>query len=61
MNTSSPVWIRDKGGGRTFQTRTRVQEPRGACIFRYDKKNGGLGGGKKETPGPVRRDTGETS
>lgn len=47
-NTSSPMWIKDKGGGGPFQAGRIVQEPEGACVFRYDKQNGqgrgGLGG-----------------
>lgn len=64
-NTSSPMWIKDKGGGGPFQAGRIVQEPEGACVFRYDKQNGqgrgGLGGsGNQETPGPEHRDIGET-
>ena len=51
MNTSSPVRIRDKGGGRTFQAGRRVQEPGGACKYRYDKKNGGAGGWEEGATG----------
>lgn len=49
MNTSFPVRVRDKGGGRTFSAGRRAyaeaQKPRRGCIFRDDKQNGQEGGG----------------